>query len=712
MISASMISDLFINGVGITLVNSLWQGLVLVLVLRILLLIVPRNNVQLKYWLSVTVLTAMVFWTGYTLNHQLSTLMDKYSVSAEEVIGISQETSVIQLHDLSSIPFVKSLFNQMMERLQPYMPSLVVAWFLGVIFFLIRLQGSFIYLRRLKNLGTHPAPLFWQRKVEELTQKLGINTTVKIVESKLAEIPMVIGHLKPVVLLPIGMITGLPTSEIEAILAHELAHIKRIDYLINIAQTVVESLLFFNPAVWWISQTIRKQREHCCDDIAVKCCGNQLVYANALSNLGAWSLKTPALGMGLFKNKNELLMRIKRLVYPQVGVRTIKEKLVPGTVLILTVICLSWYSHRAQAQWMPVQLPDVSYVSLTIAPGPYQKADTIPVTPMSTPDTVPPMLTPLDFEEEVEVDIDIEPKVDIDIADFDLFLPDEDFDVDLFFPEKDFEIFLPQIEELTALSQMVIPDVFLEMDEVEIIIKDLHLQLDDTTRERIRKALEEQREVLEQAKNVQAEALEKAREQLRKSLERDRPDDLTDEEWEMAKNQIRQAERSVERALRHSERALEQALRGHEYELHEQLDRVMKDMDKRIFHKHVEIFEHDQARMKDLARTLHGKALVQRDLAKSFHGNVHRYRDLARAKTHEFRWERRHDGKEAQLRHSLVEDGLLDSYDSDINLIFKKDLVKVNDNKLEGSQKEKYRKLLDQMYGENSSGSIQYKMDD
>ena len=125
---------------------------------------------------------------------------------------------------------------------------------------------------------------------------------------------------------------------------------------------------------------------------------------------------------------------------------------------------------------------------------------------------------------------------------------------------------------------------------------------------------------------MQAEALEKAREQLRKSLEGDRPDDLTDEEWEMAKNQIRQAERSVERALRHSERALEQALRGHEYELHVQLDRVMKDMDKRIFHKHIEIFEHDQARMKDLARTLHGKALVQRDLAKSFHGNVHRYR--------------------------------------------------------------------------------------
>ncbi len=697
MISASMISDLFINGVGITLVNSLWQGLVVVLVLRILLLIVPRNNVQLKYWLSVTALTAMVFWTGYTLNQQLGTLMDKYSVSAEGVIGISQETSVIQLHDLSSIPLVKSLLNQMMERLQPYMPSLVVAWFLGVIFFLIRLQGSMIYLRRLKNLGTHPAPLFWQRKVEELTLKLGISTTVKIVESKLAEIPMVIGHLKPVVLLPIGMISGLPTSEIEAILAHELAHIKRIDYLINIAQTVVESLLFFNPAVWWISQIIRKQREHCCDDMAVKCCENQLVYANALGNLGAWSLKTPAMGMGLFKNKNELLMRIKRLVYPQVGVRTIKEKLVPGTVLILTVICLSWYSHRAQAQWMPVPLPDVSYASLTkIVLQPDQVTDTIP-------DHMHP---PLDVVEEIEVereivdiDVEIESIRDIDIAQ----------EVEIEIPEfeilENFDFTIPNFEELTSLSQIVIPDVFFEMDEfidmdhVKIIFKDLHLQLDDTTRERIRKALEEQREVLEQAKNVQAEALEKAREQLRKSLESDRPDDLTDEEWEMAKNQIRRAERSVERALRQSERALEQALRGHEYELHEHLDGVMRNMDHgTMIHKH-------------LKRIVRDNEYRYRDNEQRYHGNVHRYRDLARAKTHDkFRWERRQDGKEAKLRHSLVEDGILDSYDSDINLIFKKDLVKVNDNKLEGSQKEKYRKLLDQMYGENSSGSIQYKM--
>ncbi|TDI64654.1 MAG: M56 family metallopeptidase, partial [Bacteroidetes bacterium] len=309
MNSTAYLSDLLIQGIGSTLIHTLWQGIIIALLLKVVLQAIPRKNVELKYWLSVTALCTLIFWSGYTLNQQLVPLMDKYSISAGDVMGISQGTSVIQFNDLYSIPFVKNHFNQMMEHLQPYLPSLVVVWLIGVVFFLIRLQGSMIYLRRLKTLGTQPIPLVWTRKVEELSQRLGIRTTVSIVESKLAGVPMVIGHLKPVVLLPLGILTGLQTHEVEAILAHELAHIKRLDYLINIAQTVVESLLFFNPAVWWISQTIRKQREHCCDDIAVKCCGNQMVYASALSNLGAWSIKPQALGMGLFKNKNELLMR-------------------------------------------------------------------------------------------------------------------------------------------------------------------------------------------------------------------------------------------------------------------------------------------------------------------------------------------------------------------------------------------------------------------
>ncbi len=719
MNSTAYLSDLLIQGIGSTLIHTLWQGIIIVLLLRVVLYAIPRKNVELKYWLSVTALCTLIFWGGYTLNQQFVPLMDQSSVSTGDVNGISLGTSGIQLYDFHNIPVAKNFFNQIVERLQPYLPSLVVVWLIGVVFFLIRLQGSMIYLRRLKTLGTQPVPVIWQKRITELSQRLGIRRTIKIVESKLAEIPMVIGHLKPVLLLPIGMLTGLKTHEVEAILAHELAHIKRLDYLINIAQTVVESLLFFNPAVWWISQTIRKQREHCCDDIAVKCCGNQIVYASALSNLGAWSLKAPALGMGLFKNKSELLMRIKRLVYPQVGTRTIREKLVPGTVLLLTVICLTWYSHRVQAQWMPVQHQGVFYSSLSPTTLPLnQRTDTIPVPPnieieeelppMLPPfGALPPMLPPLDFEEEVEMDIDIDiaPEVEIEIADFELF-----------FPEEDFELFLPEIEEVTALSQILMPDILFEMDElvdmdqIKIIIKDLHLQLDDTTRDRIREALKEQRKVLEQAKVEQSKALEKAREQLKKSLEADRPEDLTDQEWEMAKNRIRQAERSVERAMQQSERALEQALRGQKYQLHGHLDGVLRDMDQRIIHKRIERIQRDiEHGHQDNIHRYQDNERRYRDNIHRYQDNVRRYQDIARVKTHDYWPERKHAGKESHLRHSMFEDGLIDEYNSDISLTFSKNQIKINGVKLEGKVKEKYRQLLDEIYGENSTGELEFR---
>jgi len=181
----------------------------------------------------------------------------------------------------------------------------------------------------------------------------------------------------------------------------------------------------------------------------------------------------------------------------------------------------------------------------------------------------------------------------------------------------------------------------------------------------------------------------------------------------MAKDQIRQAERSLERAMQQSERVLEQALLGQEYQLHRHLDRV-RDMDQLMIHKHIERFEHvqervqhDQTRMKDLARTFHGKAQVQRDMA---HGNALKFQETARVRRYgdmdDFRREGRHIGKESHLRYTLLQDGLIDGYDSDISLIFKKDMIKINGNKLEGSQKDKYRKLLDDIYGVNSRGEF------
>ncbi|GJM29907.1 MAG: hypothetical protein DHS20C17_25420 [Cyclobacteriaceae bacterium] len=722
--TANYISDLLVQGIGTSLVHSLWQGALVAIVLRLLLYAIPQSRVQLKYWLSVTALTAVVFWVGYTLNQQILPLTEVPTATEENSWNLSYATSAIHSTTGYQLTRVTPVLNKIEALAAPYHNTLVTVWFLGVVFFLIRLQGSIFYLRKMRNIGSRQVPLVWQKRAEHLTKRLGIRNHVKLVESKLAEVPMVIGHIKPMILIPVGMLSGLSTAEVEAILAHELAHIKRYDYLINIVQTIIESLLFFNPAVWWISQTIRKSREHCCDDMAVRCCGDQIVYANALSNLGAWSLQPPALGMGLFKNKNELLMRIKRLVYPQGGNQTVKEKVIPGFVLALTVLCLSWYSHRVQAQLVPSTAPNIPAAQVPqVQPDPAASPDTIPPA-LNEEDVLPPMEPTEGFGESFDSDPDIDVDFDVDVdfeTDFEITAPNfgetRDFgnfeEGVLILPPSAFaEAFMPPPGEFEEM--FIVPDEFVEVPDMLInidvpldsehfqhVMKDIQIQFDDTTRERIMQALELQREALERAKIEQTKALEKARAEMRKSMESSRPEDLTEEEWEMAKRQIERAEKSIEMALRQSELALEQAFHDQQHTMHKQMEHMVRDAykykaDKHKADKHkiiirqqIEDNEQDQ---------------INRQIADAqAMARVHRFGDQ-----YQYQWSDGHTGNEAKLRRAMARDGLIDDYEANIDLTFSKSQLKVNGIKLEGEVKQKYRDMLDDMFGENSTGSLTF----
>jgi hypothetical protein len=139
---------------------------------------------------------------------------------------------------------------------------------------------------------------------------------VRLLISSLAHAPMAVGDLRPVILVPIGVLTGLPFDQVEALLAHELAHIWRHDYLANLLQSAIEALLFYHPAVWWLSKQIRIEREHCCDDIAVSVAGDPIGYARALAGLE--SLRPAHAQVALAANGGDLLTRIRRLVDPPV----------------------------------------------------------------------------------------------------------------------------------------------------------------------------------------------------------------------------------------------------------------------------------------------------------------------------------------------------------------------------------------------------------
>ena len=188
----------------------------------------------------------------------------------------------------------------------------LLAWLSGVAILTLRLVAGWLWVQRLRSHSTAAAPPAWEHIAAWLSKRLHIARPIRLLESALVEVPTVIGWLRPVVLLPASAMTGMGTQQLEAILAHELAHIRRHDYLVNLLQTLVETLLFYHPAVWWLSRRIRVERENCCDDLAVSLCGDPYAYAKALADLE--ELRADSSRLVLAATGGSLIYRVRRLI--------------------------------------------------------------------------------------------------------------------------------------------------------------------------------------------------------------------------------------------------------------------------------------------------------------------------------------------------------------------------------------------------------------
>jgi beta-lactamase regulating signal transducer with metallopeptidase domain len=193
-----------------------------------------------------------------------------------------------------------------------WLRALLVAWFCGVAVLTLRLMTGWVWVQRMKSHATSPVPDGCQHIVNRLSRRLHITRTIRLLQSAVVDVPTVIGWLRPVVLLPASALAGMAPQQLEAILAHELAHIRRHDYVVNLMQTLVETLLFYHPAVWWLSRRIRIERENCCDDLAVSLCGDPYAYARALADLE--ELRGDASHLVLAANGASLLHRVRRLL--------------------------------------------------------------------------------------------------------------------------------------------------------------------------------------------------------------------------------------------------------------------------------------------------------------------------------------------------------------------------------------------------------------
>ncbi len=189
---------------------------------------------------------------------------------------------------------------------------LLTIWLAGVAMLTLRLLSGWLWVQRMKSRNARPVHEGLEVMARRLMRRLHIVRAVRFLESTRVDVPTVIGWLTPVVLLPGSVLSGLTPRQIEAILAHELAHIRRHDYLVNLLQTVVETLLFYHPAVWWLSHRIRVERENCCDDLAVSLCGDPVAYAAALAELEG--LRSSNRTLALAATGGSLLQRVKRLL--------------------------------------------------------------------------------------------------------------------------------------------------------------------------------------------------------------------------------------------------------------------------------------------------------------------------------------------------------------------------------------------------------------
>ena len=188
---------------------------------------------------------------------------------------------------------------------------LVELWFAGVALFSLRATGGLLLIERLKHRGVRPVSSEVRERCQALQRRLGIDRAVRFCETRLVAAPAVIGLIRPVVLLPVTALTGLSEQQLEAVIAHELAHIRRLDAFVNLFQVAAETLLFYHPAVWWVSRRIRAERENCCDDEAIRACGNAVEYARALTLIEE-RRGEPVLAMGI--NNTPLAARVLRLL--------------------------------------------------------------------------------------------------------------------------------------------------------------------------------------------------------------------------------------------------------------------------------------------------------------------------------------------------------------------------------------------------------------
>jgi beta-lactamase regulating signal transducer with metallopeptidase domain len=355
------------------LLHFLWQGALLGLVAFVLFHVF--STPAARYRVGIATLTAMLL--------ALAATTVWIAVRAEPTAGVAAGTSVVPDQRApmppSSLRAVETAPGRASGSTLP--STVLLVWLTGVIALSVRLLGGWLHARRVAHHDLRPAAPEILAMTRRLAERLVVSPMVDVAESAAVNVPIMIGWLKPVVILPTAVVSGFTPEQVEALLAHELAHVRRSDYLVNLLQAIVETALFYHPAVWWVSRRVRTAREHCCDDLTVTIC-DRLVYARALSNLA--EMATPQLAMAA--TGDSLVDRVRRILgRPSESAEAGAGWLPVFLIMMLAAPALSTPSASSSRATQPQVVPQVatvtpqsdvaSQVATAAAPAPAQSQE-------------------------------------------------------------------------------------------------------------------------------------------------------------------------------------------------------------------------------------------------------------------------------------------------------------------------------------------------
>jgi len=318
-----------ITAIGWSIIHSLWQGAV---IYGLLLLLLNMTELDAKTRYITAYSASVLMLAGFII-----TFFFRFQWTAEQ--PATQLTNYLQLTEITAAPLTLAHY---VETLFPYLVSLYT---IGILIQSLIVYSGYKKITALKKALHLPIPANWQKTFNTLIQQMSVKRPVTFWLSSQVSVPLVIGYLKPVILFPVALSAQMDLKQVEAILIHELSHIRRNDYLFNLIRTVMETVLFFNPFIWLTGKFIDIEREHACDDLVLELTDTPMTYAHALLQLELLTnTPTPNLALAATGKKQYLYQRIKRITDMKTTYMNSKQKLAAITLTIATVISLAWIS--------------------------------------------------------------------------------------------------------------------------------------------------------------------------------------------------------------------------------------------------------------------------------------------------------------------------------------------------------------------------------